>query len=69
MHKGDYYHHVDPSHNHDCIGQFQTFVYSNGRKWIKYHKAEVEYVTIDDVMNEKYWGKEGEFTPVLFLYR
>lgn len=47
LHKGDYYHHPDSSHKHDCKGEFMTFVYSNNRKWIKYKKAEVEYIDVD----------------------
>jgi hypothetical protein len=69
LHKGDHYHHPNASHNHSCKGEFMTLVYSNGRKWIKYKKAEVEYIDVEEAMNEKYWGKEGEWTPVLFMYR
>jgi len=39
LHKGDYYHQPDPSHKHDCHGEFMTLVYSDNRKWIKYRKA------------------------------
>lgn len=39
LHKGDYYHQPDPSHKHDCQGEFMTVVYSNNRKWIKYRRA------------------------------
>jgi len=46
LHKGDFYHHADSSHKHDCKGEFMTLVYSNGRRWIKYKKAEVEYIDV-----------------------
>lgn len=69
LHKGDYYHHPEEAHGHGCKGEFMTLVYNNGRRWIKYKKAEVEYIDVEEAMNEKYWGKEGEWTPVLFMYR
>jgi hypothetical protein len=69
LHKGDYYHHPDESHKHDCRGEFQVIIYKKHRTWIKIHKANVEYVDVDEVTNSKYWGKEGDWTPVLFMYR
>lgn len=35
---------------------------------MKFYDAEVEKVTVDEVLHEKYWGG-GEWTPALCLYR
>lgn len=55
LHKGDYYHIPDSSHKHefkqDCRGEFMTLVYHNNRSWIKYRKAEVEYIDVEEAMS------------------
>lgn len=52
LHRGDYYHRPDPSHNHNCKGEFMTIVYKRGKDWLKYVKGNVEVVTIDDATSE-----------------
>lgn len=69
MHKGDYYHRPNTDHKHDCRGDFMAFVYKRGRIWVKYHRADVQLVDIDEVTNPKYWGTEGEWTPSLLMYQ
>ena len=73
MHKGHYYHRPDSNHNHPdkqtCKGDYMTFLYKRGRKWLRFYHADVSIVDVDEVMNSKYWGKEGEWTPVLLMYR
>lgn len=47
-----------------------TMVYDRGTRWLKFHRANVQVIDIEEATNEKYWGgKEGEWTPVLFMYR
>lgn len=46
LHKGDYYHHEDESHDHDCRGEFQVMLYKKQRQWVKIRKAHVEYIDI-----------------------
>jgi hypothetical protein len=46
-----------------------TIVYKRGKEWVKYHRAEVEIVTIDEATNPEYWGKEGGWTPMLLMYK
>ena len=45
-----------------------TFMYKRGRDWIRYHRAEVTIVDIDEATKPEYWGKEGEGTPMLLMY-
>lgn len=46
-----------------------TIVYKRGKEWIKYHRAEVEIVNIDEATNPAYWGVEGGWTPMLLMYK
>ena len=68
LHKGDYYHRPNADHKHNCRGDFMTFMYKRGRDWIRYHRAEVTIVDIDEATKPEYWGKEGEWTPMLLMY-
>ena len=43
-------------------------MYSKGREWLRYRRAQVDRVDIDEVTDPDYWGKEGQWTPVLLLY-
>lgn len=56
FHKGDYYHRPNSEHNHDCKGDYMTVLYKRGREWIKYHRAEVTVVDIEEACNFDYWG-------------
>lgn len=69
LHKGDFYHRPVEGHKHSCKGEFMSLVYKRGRKWLKYHRAAVTILDIDDAINSNYWGQEGQWTPVLFMYQ
>ena len=57
LHRGVYYHNKTEEHkNHNCLGQFMTVVHKEGRKWLKFHKANVEEMDVDDVTSTEYWG-------------
>lgn len=69
LHKGDYYHRPNSTHNHDCKGDFMTIMYKRGKEWLKYHRAQVSIVDIEEATNPQYWGKPGQWTPMLMLYQ
>jgi hypothetical protein len=46
-----------------------TIVYKRGKEWLKYHRAEVEVVSIEEATNPEYWGREGGWTPMLLMYK
>ena len=77
LHKGMYYHNKTEEHkekNHDCLGEFMTIVHKQGRKWLKFHKANVEEIDVDQATSMEYWGGKDKdlntaWTPALMLYR
>ena len=69
FHKGHFYHRPNPDHPHNCRGDFMTIVYRRGKEWLKYHRASVEVVDIEEATSPEHWGKENGWTPVLLMYR
>ena len=46
-----------------------TLIYKKHRKWLQYNGAEVKLVDVEDVVTPNHWGKEGDWTPVLMMYK
>jgi hypothetical protein len=51
LHKGDFYHRPKEEHKHNCKGDFMTIMYKKGKEWVKYYRATVEIVDIDEATN------------------